>query len=189
MIPFMKLALWTLPAFVCITFLTSCGNRRSNNPNAVTGPFDRNGNYREEWADNPTKWRKAGGAPSPHETKTDELPEIASNDQPPQNSVPLVSGNNSKPTPVISSTPIKTSTQATKTTPTRTTTTVVKAKPKSKPKPVLVKPKTTRYVVKSGDSLSKIASRTGSSVSALQRANSISGTLIRPGQSLVIPKK
>lgn len=74
----------------------------------------------------------------------------------------------------------KTSQQTTKAKPQ-----IVAAKPKITAKP---KPKAIRYVVRKGDSLSRIASRTGSSVSAIQRANRISGTLIQPGQSLTIPK-
>lgn len=63
-------------------------------------------------------------------------------------------------------------------------------KTKTKPK-VVTKTKSSspsRYVVKKGDSLSLIASRNKTSVSALQRANGISGTLIQPGKSLVIPR-
>ncbi len=64
--------------------------------------------------------------------------------------------------------------------------------PKPKPKPVVVKPKpkpkVVKYTVKKGDSLGRIASRNGVSLSALRRANRISGDLIRPGQVLTIPK-
>ncbi len=49
------------------------------------------------------------------------------------------------------------------------------------------KPKT--YTVKSGDSLERIAKRNGTTVKALQRANGIKGSSIRPGQKLTIPKK
>lgn len=185
----MKLALWTLPTCSLVLFLTGCVKNGGNNPDVVTGPFDSNGAYREDWADNPSKWRKSGGKPTPHEMKSDDLPEIASNEQPPKNSVPLVTETHSTPTPVISSTPIKESNPTVNTSPPKAPTNVVKAKPKPKPKTVVAKPKSTRYVVKGGDSLSKIASRNGTSVSAIQRANGISGTLIRPGQSLVIPRK
>jgi LysM repeat protein len=66
----------------------------------------------------------------------------------------------------------------------------VAANPKPKPKPVVVKPKpkAVNYTVKSGDTLGRIASRNGTSLSALRRANGISGDLIRPGQVLKIPK-
>ena len=45
------------------------------------------------------------------------------------------------------------------------------------------------YTVKSGDSLSKIASLNGVTVAALQQANGLSGANIRIGQSLNIPGK
>jgi LysM repeat protein/murein endopeptidase len=44
------------------------------------------------------------------------------------------------------------------------------------------------YVVVEGDSLGRIASRTGCSVEALQEANGLTGDLIAPGQKLVVPK-
>jgi LysM repeat protein len=193
----MKSVLWIPASCAFVLVLSSCGNTGSSGTQqAGTGPFDRSGRYIEEWADNPSKWRKPSAAPSPHELKSDEIPEIATNEQPPQNSNPLVSSSSSpssykstssKPIPAISQTQVtskpKTSTQT-------SASTAAKAKPK--PKPVVKakpKPKATRYVVKSGDSLSAIASRTGSSVSAIKSANGISGTLIRPGQSLIIPKK
>ncbi len=43
------------------------------------------------------------------------------------------------------------------------------------------------YKVQSGDSLSRIASKNGTTVAALQAANNISGTSIRIGQNLQIP--
>lgn len=210
----MKPVLWIFASCVVALTFSSCGNSgggSAGGPQAVTGPYDRNGNYVEAWADDPSKWRKSGG-PSPHERKSDELPQIAMNDQPPQNAVPLPS-NSSKPTPAISQTEVpskpKTSTGKPREVATKSTRTpdksedgVVRTKPKPKPteatakpkpKPIAAKPKpkpkSTRYVVKKGDSLSSIASKTGASVSAIKSANSISGSLIRPGQSLTIPKK
>lgn len=45
----------------------------------------------------------------------------------------------------------------------------------------------TRYEVRKGDTLGKIGSRYGVSVSALQSSNRLRGTLIRTGQTLLIP--
>ena len=202
----MKQVFWTFASCALALVFSGCGNNNSSGTQiAGTGPFDKNGRYIEEWADNPSKWRKPGNAPSPHELKSDEVPEIAKNEQPPQNSNPLPPANSpkpvSKPTPVIAETQVstqsRTTVKETKPTAVKSTSTtrkpeptVVKAKPKPKPKPVVkAKPKSTRYVVKSGDTLSAIASRNGSSVSAIKSANGISGSLIRPGQSLVIPKR
>ena len=191
----MKLVLWIAASFAFVLALSGCGNTsNSGTQQAGTGPFDRSGRYIEEWADNPSKWRKGSSSPSPHELKSDELPEIARNEQPPPNSNPLVASSStttskpsSKPVQAISQTQVTAKPQPS----TRVSEPVV-VKPKPKPKPVVKtkpKPKSTRYVVKSGDSLSAIASRTGLSVSAIKSANGISGTLIRPGQSLIIPKK
>lgn len=55
--------------------------------------------------------------------------------------------------------------------------------PKPKPKPTV-----TRHTVKRGDTLSVIASRYKTSVSKIQRANGISGSVIRVGQTLKIPR-
>ncbi len=200
----MKPVLWIPASCALALTLSGCGNNggsSSGGPQAVTGPFDNQGRYREEWADDPSKWRKSGGS-SPHELKSDELPEIARNDQPPQNSVPLAPARVSRPAPVISQTQV---TSKPKPAARTSETVVVKStrpaepsekvvvKPKPKPKSVVAKakpkPKSTRYLVKKGDSLSTIASRNGTSVSAIKSANGISGTLIRPGQSLTIPKK
>lgn len=206
------LCLSLVSAFALV--LTGCGNSGSGSsgPQASTGPFDNRGNYVEEWADNPSKWKRTGRGPSPHELKTDDLPQIAANDQPPQNSVPLVSAARvSRPEPVTNS--VTASRPAVASTRevvvksgrpvTQSESAVVKAKPKAKPeakpeaKPKTTvakvkpkpKPKATRYVVKKGDSLSTIASRNGTTVSAIKSANSISGTLIRPGQTLSLPKR
>jgi nucleoid-associated protein YgaU len=72
---------------------------------------------------------------------------------------------------------------------------VVQPRPEvAKPKPVVVKPKpkpkpkVVKYTVRKGDNLTKIARKYGTSVSALRRANGISGDLIRIGQVLTIPR-
>lgn len=58
--------------------------------------------------------------------------------------------------------------------------------PKSAVK-VAVKSAASRYTVRSGDTLGKIAARAKISVTSLQRANTLSGTLIRVGQVLSVP--
>jgi LysM repeat protein len=57
----------------------------------------------------------------------------------------------------------------------------------SSPKPTPSKP-STYYVVKSGDTLSVIASRHHTSVAALKRANGLTSDMIRVGQRLKIPQ-
>ena len=44
------------------------------------------------------------------------------------------------------------------------------------------------HTVRSGDSLDAIARRYGSSVSAIRQANALRGSLIRPGQNLIVPR-
>lgn len=104
------------------------------------GPFDSRGNYREDWADDPSKWRR------------------------PKNPPPVASNTGSSSSSSSSST----------------------SRPAPKPKP---KPQVTRHTVKRGDTLSHIARRYGSSVSAIRRANGISGSLIFPGQKLIVPRR
>lgn len=116
-----------------------------------TGPFDADGTYREDWADDPTKWRRPGRGSG---SQSDLL---ALDDRPPANATPLASNRQSTAAP----------------------------SPAPRPKP---KPQPVRYTVRKGDSLYVIAKRYGTSVRALQRANGISGSLIHPGQRLVIPR-
>ena len=186
--PDMKTVMWLPSSCALILILTGCADKNTTAANDPgTGPFDRNGNYVEAWANDPSKWRKPGSRSQ--SLPGDDPPVIAKNDQPPPNANPLGPqvAANPKPAPVrVASVPRETARPKAEVKNTATTPKpkpmVVKAKPKPKPKP-------TRYLVKKGDTLSAIASRNGSSVSAIQRANGISGSLIRPGQSLVIPKR
>jgi hypothetical protein len=179
----MKPLIWLPFSCAMILALAGCANKNSaaaNDP-LGTGPFDSSGNYREDWADDPSKWRKPGSRQTA--APTDDLPVIAANEKPPANSTPLPPAGMSEPKPSAAKPQPKPSatTAAAKSKPETVT---AKPKPKSKPKP-----KTTRHVVKKGDTLSGIAGRYNSSVSAIRSANGISGSLIRPGQSLVIPKR
>ena len=181
----------SLSCSIVAIVLSSCdqGGFSGNNPGG-TGPFDRNGNYVESWADNPSKWGKRNSSP----VSDDVPPSIASNEQPPANAVPL---SDSKPPTLVrsTSTPVRTGEVEVASRKREVEVASRKKEVTSKPKPKVVakstKPKSSspsRYVVKQGDSLSLIAARNKTSVSALQRANGISGTLIHPGKSLVIPR-
>ena len=153
---------------IILTGCTQTDPRFANDP-LGTGPFDSNGNYREDWVDDPSKWTKPG-----NRQQGDDLPYIAKNEEPPPNANPLASGGRTTSKPAV--------------TPSKPKPTVAKVTPKPKPKPK-PKPQPTRYVVKKGDTLSAIAKRYGSSVATIQRANGISGSLIRPGQKLLVPKR
>lgn len=206
----MQSVLWIIMSGIIALALSNCAKTNSGDaPQSTTGPFDRTGRYIEEWADNPSKWRKGSAEPSPHELNSDEIPEIAKSEQPPLDSNPLASATPSKSplsfftkkapsktkladaapasVPVVVASKAESKPEAKPETKPEST-----VKSKATPKPVAkAKPKsqTRRYLVKNGDSLSLIASRTGSSVSAIKRANGISGTLIRAGQTLTIPGK
>ena len=192
--PVMKPFLWIASIASLALSFSSCTNLGAGDDPLGTGPYDAAGNYREDWADDPTKWSKPGKrTPAPVE----EPSVIASTDQPPANATPISSTprestrSTTQPVEVASRTRSSGSSTVKNTTRPTTRSSSPKSTPKktvakNKPKP---KPKSSRYVVKSGDSLSTIAARNGSSVSAIQRANGIKGTLIRPGQSLVVPKR
>lgn len=180
----MKFSLWPLLGGALALFLSACSNvgdvASSDHPTG-TGPFDANGNYREEWADDPSKWRRPG---RPAASDSDNLPVIAKNEQPPANSTPLASSSSSRTKPETKPLKVAVSKSAQ---PERAKT--IAAAPKPKPSVAKPKPTSIRYTVKKGDTLSGIASRHGTSVSAIKSANRISGTLIRDGQKLVIPKR
>jgi LysM repeat protein len=172
----------SIPAAALSVALSSCANNgglTSGNHPSGTGPFDSRGNYVEAWADNPSQWRKGSTQ------VVDAQPERPAATVP---VTPPVLVSNTAPKPAATSTPVV----ARKPTPRPTTVANTVAKPKPRPvaaKPVVkAKPKSTRHTVRSGDNLYNIAKRYGTTVGAIQKANGISGAMIRPGQSLAIPR-
>lgn len=143
------------------SFLVSCSGKRTPDYNPAIGPFDENGNYIEAWADNPPKRNRSWFS----KKKTEE-PKVVENE---------------KPTRQVYKKPK----QATRPAPKPT----YRPKPKVKPKPVKVRPKPRRHKVAKGDTLYGLSRRYGVSVSAIQRANKLSGTNIRIGATLLIPAK
>jgi LysM repeat protein len=165
----MSLHTCIIPCFLFIMFgLTSCSKHGTPSYNPDIGPFDEDGNYIEEWADNPpkrgTKLKRREPKPEPQPS-----PRIAE-----------------APKPIYQPRPAPTArvTPAPKPKPRP----VVKPKPKPKPKPVVVKPKTIRHTVQKGDTLYGLARKYGTTVSKIQKANNLSGTIIRTGKTYVIPK-
>lgn len=65
----------------------------------------------------------------------------------------------------------------------KTSPTTIKPKPKPKPQPSFV-----RHTVKRGDTLSGLARRYKTTISKIQAANGIRGSVIRLGQTLKIPR-
>lgn len=151
-----------------LPLLTQCGTVTAPTTNVVTGPFDSRGNYIEAWVNTPEKWHR----PSTPATRPRPTNFLASR-EPERRPQPQLQSATAEarilahraPSPAITA-------------------------PQPKPKPVVVKPKPrlVKYTVRKGDNLSRIASRHGVSLAALRRANGISGDLIRPGQSLTIPR-
>jgi LysM repeat protein len=210
-ISFFYSPLTLLPCSLALSIiLPSCtGQNKSYTGNNPTGhgPFNSRGDYVEEWADSPSRWKSGGlfGGKTPPPVPQDEQGLLAGNDNPPANLSPIGSGSGTsktspphevklariEPTRSVSSTTPKPKTSVSSTTPKpKPKTSVASTKPK--PKPVAVKPKTspsTRVIVKKGDTLYGLALRYKTSVSAIQRANGISGSNLAIGKSLVIPSK
>ena len=95
----MRPILW-LP-FSCAVILTLSGCANNGGSSSAggpsgTGPFDSQGNYHEEWANDPSKWRKPGSH-SQAAAPSDEMPVIAKNEQPPLNASPFAAPEPTKP--------------------------------------------------------------------------------------------
>jgi LysM repeat protein len=159
-------------ALAIATLLAGCSGGReisstaSYNPGY--GPFDQNGNYVEAWADKPVRQHRWGTKPP--ETATQlvarkDPPVSASRKKPTEKRPPLVASQTppSRPAPAVLPKPRP-------------------ASPKPAPKPTI------RHTVVKGDTLYSLGRRYGTSVGAIQRANGISGTTIRIGQKLRIPR-
>ncbi|MBN8459973.1 MAG: LysM peptidoglycan-binding domain-containing protein [Verrucomicrobia bacterium] len=187
--------------------LTSCPNSGTGSSGAV-GPYDAQGNYVEAWADDPSKWRYPARGVGDNAVAKGDLPPADVTPLPPSGGKPeiLLPGSSSKPTqpdrtiasnttkPRTTTTTRPTTTRSSGTPSSRSTTskpkpTVAKTTTKPKPKPKPTVAKTTRHTIKKGDTLSGLASKYGTSVAAIQKANNLSGTMIREGKSLVIPRK
>ena len=170
----MSFAFRKLAPLLLLPLLTQCGTTSAPETAAVTGPFDSRGNYIEDWVDQPDKWYKPIG----RGTQTKTPPLIAKTSPLPTRQIENFVPNPVRPPGVAPSRPEMT---VVKVTPRPTP--KVKPKPKPKPKPVIV-----RHTVRRGDTLSGLARRYGSSISKIKAANRISGSIIRLGQTLVIPK-
>lgn len=182
----------------------SCGGGGSiaaSDYNPGYGPFDKNGNYVEAWADKPAKkhWWARSGTPKPAKpaakpASTPKPTAIASNTSSsrPPGSVATTSRrssayNGSSSTRVVSNPPPR-SAYTPKPTP-KPKPAYTPPKPKPKPKPVKPKkPAPIRHLVKTGDTLYGLGRKYGTSVSAIQRANGMSGTTIVTGKTILIPR-
>jgi LysM repeat protein len=189
----------------CFSGCSSTGISATASYNPGYGPFDRNGNYVEAWADKPPK--KHGGS---RETAPSRKPEPAPAADPPQEAPVLVSTSPRRESAsprretisrVVTHTPPPRPTENRPLTATRPPEPKPESRPpvvaaRTTPKPAAAPPKPTpkpapaavSHSVQKGDTLYSLSRRYGTSVSAIQKANGISGTNIRIGQSLKIPK-
>jgi len=155
--------------------LTGCGGPISSTAsyNPGYGPFDEEGNYVEEWADKPARkhwWSRT--KTKPRDTA------VAKKATPPDRASTASRSTASRPA-----------------TPPRVASTTPVSKPKPKPKPESEpvkaepkKPAPIRHKVTKGDTLWALSRRYGAPVSSIKRANGLSGTTIRIGQTLLIPR-
>lgn len=194
--------LFCLTALGCLAVM-SCGGGgsiASSDYNPGYGPFDKHGNYVEEWADKPAKkhwWARMGSTAEPGSTDTTTAVAQNTPSSKPPGTVTSSSRSTSRPAP----SPTTASRPATK--PAAQPTTVATSKPKPatastpkpapkpKPKPTPVKPKKPapiRHVVKRGDTLYGLSRKYGTTVSAIQKANGLKGTTIVDGKTILIPR-
>lgn len=191
-----------------ITSLCNCSNNSGNSIKITQtdgfqqnhGPFDSNGNYIEDWADNPPERKIAWKPNSPQKLTSKPVsqsvsqPIIAAN-TPPSSMAPRSASvpvrkttpptvtqvkKPTSPTVIKKSTPPPTVAKKPATTTSPPKTTAKKITPKTKP-PVF-------HTIKKGDTLSALARNYGASVLAIQKANNIKGTNIVVGKQLIIPR-
>ena len=87
-----RFALFSFP--VLALFLPSCVNNASSGSNPGrhpngTGPFDRNGNYVEAWADSPSKWGRSKPTAEEVASVAADTPPVTQSEEPPSDAVPL----------------------------------------------------------------------------------------------------
>lgn len=177
--------------------LASCGHKAemAGNPTGL-GPFDSRGNYVEAWADSPTQWGTPNDAQLLASAKPGEMqqtvtrpvsvvtpppalaahptsqPVSASRPSSPalqsQSGVTMISN----PKPRVASAPVA----------------AAKPKPAPKPTPKPKPPAITSHTVRKGDTLSGLSRRYNVSIATIKKSNGISGSVIRLGQKLRIPR-
>lgn len=164
------------------------------------GPFDKKGNYIEADADKKAKQRRRPGFSGGSKTvakkttpvKEEPIETIVSKPTPPKVTV-VKKATTTYTKPKTTTAPAKKTYVAPKPKPKPKVVSKPKPKPKvvPKPKPKVVvkpKPKTIYHKVSKGDTLYSISRKYGTSVSAIQKANGVNGTLIKVGSSLKIAK-
>ncbi|MGJ8655112.1 MAG: LysM peptidoglycan-binding domain-containing protein [Akkermansiaceae bacterium] len=207
----LPVALFALGLSNCSSNVDSVVVKKTDGFQPSHGPFDSNGNYVENWADDAPKRKYVAAKPSKSTTKKSTASTSSTSNNKSSSSF-FGSSPKAAPTPSPSSTPKPSSVASYKPvaptqtyTPSRTTTptpskptytpkkTTVKATPKpSKPTPKKITPKSKPpiiHTVVKGDTLYGLARKYGASISDIQTANRLSGTSISLGKRLIIPRK
>ena len=238
------LPLFTLLLPSCVS--NSTGSNPGRHPSGI-GPFDRNGNYVEAWADTPSKWGKKSSFSMASNSAADtDTPAVARNEEPPADAVPLPASGSSSTQMVKMTSPTRKSGEVevaslsrpkskvsrhddededrpkssvkkpttakskeavaknSKSKATAKELAAAKTKAKSKSKATASesskskskatastttkKKPSTRYTVKKGDNLVKIADRYNTTAAAIKKANGLKSAVVPPGKTLVIPK-
>lgn len=163
----------------------------SHNMSQRDYPFDSKGNYRKEWVKSGSTRPGSANVGSKKSSSRSSSSTVAANTRtaPAPAPAPTRSSSSSRTPSTIS--PPRTTVPATRSSVTSTSTTTYRPAPapapKPKPKPKPTSSPTRYHKVEAKQTLWAISQKYGVTVDALQRANGISGTLIRPGQSLRIP--
>ncbi|MGJ8724849.1 MAG: LysM peptidoglycan-binding domain-containing protein [Roseibacillus sp.] len=183
-------------SFALIACSGSGGSKAIYHPDV--GPFDENGDYVVALADAPvrknifSRSKKPKAAPKPKKVEAPKpapVQRVAQVAPPTPAPRPVAPVRSAPPrTVVIAQSPRPQTTQAVP---------VVRAQPKPvaapapAPKPVVMKPKKkapVRHLVRKSDTLYGLSRKYGVSVGSIQRANSIKGSTIVTGKTLLIPR-
>ncbi len=166
------------------------------------GPFDKNGNYIESWADNPPAQNRNWKPSKPELPNSSQA--IAKNNLPKPPPRPIIAAPRPAPAPIVSYAPPRPAPKTSYTAPRPAPKTaytppkkaippvVAKSSPAKKITPKKITPKTKPpviHVVKKGDTLYELSLKYGASVASIQKANGLRNANIAIGKRLTIPRK
>ena len=178
----MFLRICIIPLLLAVaTIFTSCsGSSGSPTYNPAVGPFDENGNYVEAWADNPPARnadRRVASNPKPDPAPVSRPAPVAAIK--PVTVAPA-------PIPVA---PIPVAPRPVAVTPAPRPVAVTQPITRTSQPVVTTQPtRTRRHTVTRGDTLYGLARKYGTTVTAIKKANGISGSTIITGRSYIIPR-
>lgn len=174
--------------FSTTLFIISCSGSGSPSYNPDVGPFDEDGNYVEAWADNPPKRGSNLRNTEPKPVKKSIAKKAPPKVVAPPAPVPIPAPRPApRPVLVARSIPVPAAVPQPVLLPQPIAPAPVVKKPVVS-RPTVTAPRVTRHVVTRGDTLYGLSKRYGKSVSAIQRANGISGSKIITGRSYIIPQ-